>query len=228
MLTCASRQPHTLKPQGSNRAVRHVRSLTPPPLPRCQPDPQDNAIRDCLSLPFPQPAVEFMGSGQEMSAPAKRGSQTHSCPMRASMTVSDGYISWLRDKLEGQVNAEIGKGSFWIFQEFGQIPTGANWTSALEEALAGARFLIPVLSPSYFASQPCLFELAKFHGFESSSGRKDLIIPIHFREAPDYWDDPNNPHAQLLRERQVFDWRRIRRKRRDDPEVLESIRTPSC
>lgn len=119
--------------------------------------------------------------------------------------VSDGYISWLREKLEGQVNAEIGKGSFRIFQDTDEIPAGANWTSALEEALAGARFLITVLSPSYFASQPCLFELAKFHGFETSSGRKDLIIPIFFRDIPDYWDDQNNPHIVLLRERHIFD-----------------------
>jgi hypothetical protein len=137
--------------------------------------------------------------------------------------VSDGYISWLREKLEGQVNAEIGKGSFWIFQDTDEIPAGANWASALDDALAGARFLIPILSPSYFASQPCLFELAKFHGFESISGRKDLIIPIYFRDAPDHWNDPNNPNAALLRERQLFDWRPLRRKRRDDPEVLEHV-----
>lgn len=137
--------------------------------------------------------------------------------------VSDGYISWFREKLEGQVNAEIGKGSFWIWQDTDEIPTGASWTSALEEALAGARFLIPVLSPSYFASQPCLFELAKFHGFESTSGRKDLIIPVFFRDAPDHWDDPKNPYAVLLQERQLFDWRSLRRKRRDDPEVLDAI-----
>ena len=137
--------------------------------------------------------------------------------------VSDGYISWLRDRLEGQVNAEIGKGSFWIFQDTDEIKAGTNWAPALEEALAGARFLIPILSPSYFASQPCLFELAKFHGFESVSNRTDLIIPIYFRDAPNHWEDPNNPHANLLRDRQLFDWRHLRRKRRDDPEVLEHI-----
>jgi hypothetical protein len=137
--------------------------------------------------------------------------------------VSDGYISWLRDKIEGQVNAEIGKGSFWIFQDTDEIRAGEHWASALDEALAGARFLIPILSPSYFASQPCLFELARFHGFERASGRKDLIIPIYFRDAADRWDDPANPHAVLLRERQVFDWRQLRHRRRDDPEMLEHV-----
>ena len=40
--------------------------------------------------------------------------------------VSDGYISWLRERLEGQINAEIGKGSFWIFQDTDEIKSGAN------------------------------------------------------------------------------------------------------
>src|SRR4051812_32110047 len=50
---------------------------------------------------------------------------------------------------------------FTIFQDHDGIAFGQHWPSRLDEALAGARFLVPVLSPSFFRSGPCRDELAK-------------------------------------------------------------------
>jgi hypothetical protein len=97
-----------------------------------------------------------------------------------------GTITWLRTELDSQINAEIGRGKFTIFQDTDGIATGEHWPSLLEDMLQRARFLIPVLSPSYFNSTNCMFELAKFHGYELSAGRQDLIFPIYFRDADSF------------------------------------------
>ena len=46
------------------------------------------------------------------------------------------------------------------------IAFGEHWPSRLDEALASARFLIPILSPSFITSEPCRDELRKFLAHE--------------------------------------------------------------
>src|SRR3954452_3184664 len=96
----------------------------------------------------------------------------------------DGAITELRKRLERSVRVVTGDRSFTIFQDHDGITFGQHWPSRLDEALAGARFLVPVLSPSFFRSDPCRDELTKFLELERRAGRSDLILPIYLVTAP--------------------------------------------
>lgn len=90
------------------------------------------------------------------------------------------------------------------------IKFGQHWPSRPDEALAGARFLIPVLSPLFFRSEPCRDELTKFLELERRAGRRDLILPIYLVTAP-VLERPalcaTDTLAQAIHERQRRDWR---------------------
>jgi TIR domain len=121
-----------------------------------------------------------------------------------------GAITGLRRLLELGVRVVTGDRSFTIFQDVEGIEFGQHWPSRLDEALASARFLIPVLSPSFFRSEPCRDELAKFLELERRAGRRDLILPLYLVTAPVLDRSElraTDPLAQALHERQWRDWR---------------------
>src|SRR3954453_20050674 len=91
-----------------------------------------------------------------------------------------GVITRLKIALEKEIRAQGGGKSFAIFQDKNGISAGEHWPSSLEEALQSVRVIIPVLSPSYFDSSPCAWELGKFQQLEAAARRNDLIVPIYF------------------------------------------------
>jgi hypothetical protein len=95
-----------------------------------------------------------------------------------------GAITELRKRLELGVRVATGDRGFTIFQDVEGIEFGQHWPSRLEEALAEARFLIPILTPSFFTSKPCREELEKFLELEAKASRNDLILPIYFISTP--------------------------------------------
>src|SRR3954464_9776807 len=121
-----------------------------------------------------------------------------------------GAITALRRQLEPGVRVVTGDRTFTIFQDVEGIEFGQHWPSRLDEALASARFLIPVLSPSFFTSEPCRDELAKFLELERRAERRDLILPLYFVTAS-VLERPAlrvaDPLAQAVHERQWRDWR---------------------
>jgi formylglycine-generating enzyme required for sulfatase activity len=120
----------------------------------------------------------------------------------------NGGITWLHGELQNAVQALTGE-PFEIFLDKDGIAFGEHWPSRLEEALIGARFLIPILTPSYFTSPACRAEAEAFLELESASGRRDRILPIYLIEA-DVLDKPERRAedrlAQALFERQYANW----------------------
>ena len=96
----------------------------------------------------------------------------------------EGGITALRAALELQVRIVTGDDSFEIFQDVDGIAFGEHWPKKLDQALAAARFLIPILSPHFFKSGPCRDELRRFLAHERAAGRDDLILPIYLVRAP--------------------------------------------
>jgi hypothetical protein len=121
-----------------------------------------------------------------------------------------GAITKMRKGLELLVQAVTGDRTFTIFQDIEGIEFGQHWPSRLDQALASARFLIPVLSPLFFKSEPCRNELAKFLELECRAQRRDLILPLYLFEAL-VLESPelraSDPLAQVIHERQYRDWR---------------------
>jgi hypothetical protein len=65
-----------------------------------------------------------------------------------------GKISQFRQELADEVRAVTGQ-PFEIFQDIDGIGLGEHWRGKLDEMLDHARFFIPILTPSYFTSEPC-------------------------------------------------------------------------
>ena len=52
-----------------------------------------------------------------------------------------------------------------------------------------AVFLIPIITPSYFASEPCRQELKQFVDRENAASFKELILPIYYIDTPQLEDE---------------------------------------
>lgn len=137
----------------------------------------------------------------------------------------EGGITWLRRELQRAMLALTGE-AFEIFQDTDGIAFGEHWPSRIEEALTGARFLIPVMSPCYFASPQCRHEANFFLDFEKKSGRRDLVLPIYLIEADALEDSSlrdGDDLVQRLFERQYGDWRDAAFELRNAPRIKQRV-----
>jgi formylglycine-generating enzyme required for sulfatase activity len=132
-----------------------------------------------------------------------------------------GKITQLRTALELAVSSVVGT-DFEIFQDSDAIEWGKQWQGRLDEALEKAQFLIPIITPSYFNSEPCRDELEKFVALERNAGGRDLILPLYFRTIRDF-NTSQDQLVQLISRRQYRDWREVRNKPLDALEIREKI-----
>lgn len=123
----------------------------------------------------------------------------------------DGAISWLRQELQRASKAVTGR-EFKIFQDCDGIAFGEDWQQRLDKALESTVVMLPILTPSFFASEACCSEVSKFLDYEKRKGRNDLILPIYLIDANISDKSSNDESAQIARvlmKRQHRDWRRI-------------------
>ncbi|MGI9433507.1 MAG: TIR domain-containing protein, partial [Geminicoccaceae bacterium] len=136
-----------------------------------------------------------------------------------------GKITGFRNALTVAVSQAFGE-DFEIFQDRDSINWGQHWPKKIEQGLAGGRFLIAILSPSFFRSDNCRQEVARFLEIERAAGREDLILPVYFRTTP-YLEDSakrnGNPLAKSLALRQHRDWRELRNLPFTDEKVLNEL-----
>jgi len=110
---------------------------------------------------------------------------------------------------------EVSGEPFNIFQDVDDeegITIGEPWKGKLNEVLNQARFFIPVLTPSFFRSEPCRQELRTFLDLEQKVGRRDLVLPIYWITCPVLEEGhlkAADELAQEIDERQRWDWREL-------------------
>lgn len=134
-----------------------------------------------------------------------------------------GGITWLREELQRALRAITGEPSE-IFQDVDGIAFGEHWPSRIEEALTGARFLIPMLTPSYFTSEGCREEAEFFLQHEKRHKRRDLVLPIYLIEADVLEGSASRAGDYLARqfyERQYDDWRDVAFNLRESPRIKQ-------
>lgn len=124
----------------------------------------------------------------------------------------ENRIAEVCERLSGEVKMQTGQ-PFPIFRDKKDIQWGQRWRERIEEGLDEAVFLIVILTPSYFQSQPCCDEYELFREREKKLGRNDLILPVYYVECdeleePTIWE--SNLWAKDLSERQYEDWRSLR------------------
>jgi hypothetical protein len=139
-----------------------------------------------------------------------------------------GAITSLRRLLELGVQVVTGDRSFNIFQDVDGIEFGQKWKKRLTEAVSTSRFLIPIVTPLFFNSNPCRDELELFLQLEKNVGRDDLILPIYFVTAP-VLERPellkDDPLASEIGSRQRYDWRVQANLSPGDPQIRRAVST---
>ncbi|GAA3348470.1 hypothetical protein GCM10020358_67100 [Amorphoplanes nipponensis] len=88
------------------------------------------------------------------------------------------FITGFRNRLADEVRLQTGE-PFTIFQDNQTMLWGDNWQEVIEAAVGGARFLIPIVTPSFLGSGYCREEVELFRRAEQRRGRADLILPVH-------------------------------------------------
>jgi CheY-like chemotaxis protein len=138
-----------------------------------------------------------------------------------------GAITSLRRLLELGVQVVTGDRTFSIFQDVDGIEFGQRWKKQITTAISTSRFLIPIVTPLFFKSDPCRDELKQFIEHEKSLGRDDLILPIYFVTAP-VLERPEllkeDVLASEIGSRQRYDWRVQADLALNDPQIRRAVR----
>jgi len=138
-----------------------------------------------------------------------------------------GAITSLRKLLELGVQVVSGDRNFKIFQDIEGIEFGQQWQKELDKAISEVKFLIPVITPSFFQSPACCDELEKFIQREKTIGRDDLILPVYYVTTP-LLEKSNllraDPIAMEISKRQRYDWRTQADLPVTDPQVRVSVK----
>jgi parallel beta-helix repeat protein len=136
-----------------------------------------------------------------------------------------GQLTEFRTRLSAEVRMQVGS-EFPIFQDRNDIAWGQNWRDRIDATLDAVTLLIPIITPSFFRSEPCRDEVSRFLERERRLGRRDLILPIYYVTTTDM-DDPDRRDsddlAGALAERQFADWRELRFEPFTSPVVRRAL-----
>ncbi|MEV0307174.1 TIR domain-containing protein [Nonomuraea fuscirosea] len=138
---------------------------------------------------------------------------------------NDGQLTAFRRRLSNEVRCQTAT-EFPIFQDHHALDWGRHWPTRIDTALATVTLLIPVISPSFFASQACRAEVERFHDREKSLGLNDRILPLYYVETAQWENEKlrsSDPLAAMLHQRQYRDWRALRHAPVTDREIKEEI-----
>ena len=88
-------------------------------------------------------------------------------------------------------------------------------------------FLIPIVTPSYFASPGCRRELEQFVKREDDTGFKELILPIYYIDTPqlqDQFEKASDLLAQTVADHNYEDIRELRHRSINSYEAKQKIK----
>lgn len=124
-----------------------------------------------------------------------------------------GRLTEFRKRLSAEVRVQTGE-EFQIFQDK-DLKWGENWKKRIEESLDSTTFFVPIITPSFFNSQPCLDELERFLEREKKLGKEELVLPVYYVDTPLINEKSESSTrkeklAQVIASRQYFDWRELR------------------
>lgn len=130
-------------------------------------------------------------------------------------THSGGGLSQLRRLLADALQQQIGRDPrVHLFQDVQTIPSGADWERQIHEAIGGASFFIPIITPGFLQSEWCGQEVRRFAERQHGMGRDDLIFPIYYIDVEDFSgnrrQEMHDPAVlALLRKHQWVDFREL-------------------
>jgi parallel beta-helix repeat protein len=124
-----------------------------------------------------------------------------------------GKITEFRKRLSAEVRMQTGE-DFSIFQDK-DLAWGENWKKRIEKSLDATTFFIPIITPGFFNSEPCLDELERFLEREKQLGSEELVLPVYYVESSlisqqSEGSTRKEKLARVISSRQYFDWRELR------------------
>lgn len=98
-----------------------------------------------------------------------------------------------------------------VYVDLEEVPLGGSWNADLEAALSSATFLVPIITPLYFESPHCRWELERFLELMERPDRDRLITPIYYLDVPDMALDvvSSDPLVEVVKALQFEDWREV-------------------
>jgi TIR domain len=136
-----------------------------------------------------------------------------------------GWLTALREAPISEVQALFGK-QVEIFQDIDGMAWGERWKRKLVSSSDDAVFLIPIITPSYFASEPCREELKQFVDRENGTRFKELILPIYYidtRQLKDQFEKATDLLAQTVAEHHYIDITKLRHRSITSYEAKQEI-----
>ena len=133
----------------------------------------------------------------------------------------DDALAVLCSKLSRAVEASIG-GKFRLFFDRDDLEWGVFWDERLTAGVRKAAILIPVISPSYLASDWCAKELRIFEAREQEF-RGGLVLPILWRDVTSLHSSVQRERLNALRNRQWVNLTDLRLDGLDTPEARRQL-----
>jgi hypothetical protein len=129
---------------------------------------------------------------------------------------NDQCLSKFREMLCEEVKMRSGNDNFDIFQDKKSIEIGEKWKERIDGQLDTADFLVAIMTPRFFKSDNCQYEVQRFLDREGAEEReKGLIVPIYYVSYKDFdvpQEHQGDSFLDALRSRQYADWREFRTK----------------
>ena len=119
-----------------------------------------------------------------------------------------GKIALLRDDICTFYRFETGV-RIQIFMDRDNVGWGQQWQSLITQGINTTTFLIPIVTPSYFQSQPCRDELLRFDALCRKRGLDELILPILLSGRTRVSIESDDPVARIIAAAQFRDFSEV-------------------
>ncbi|KQO59767.1 toll/interleukin-1 receptor domain-containing protein [Curtobacterium sp. Leaf261] len=120
-----------------------------------------------------------------------------------------GRIRRLAKKIQMEYRVLTGE-TLEIFVDRSDIRWGQKWKERIDGALQSTTFFIPVLSPSFFASDECRREFFEFYNTTRALGVSKYLLAIRYTAVEDLVSTSRNQAKAIAAETQYKDWERLR------------------
>jgi len=124
---------------------------------------------------------------------------------------ADGFVNHLQERLAQELQVQTGEPAEVVW-DLDRMRPGGEWSRQVEERVKRAKFLIAVVSPSYFKSELCRREFRAFLEKEQSTGPA-LIFPVYYVDTREFEVTDTRTQdvwATTLKSRRVVDLRKYR------------------
>lgn len=108
-----------------------------------------------------------------------------------------------------------------LFVDRETIQWGEEWEKLIGDAIAGTTFFIPIITPSYFQSNPCRQELLKFVREADRLGLRQLLMPVYWVKVAELEESGGESSNEAIRAIATHQWRDLRDVRLEDRESAQ-------